>query len=195
MSIIRDGSTNKAAGVDSTSRLMVRAVQQSETESATDSGDSYNINSGLITLTTAGESGVIYLKNNENSNIHIDSVVVILGPSANGVTTDTTLIKMYRNPTTGTLISGASDVDDNENRNFGSPHNLTADAYKGAEGNTITNGVVIVESLINPGTRVAFKIDMVLTKGDSIAVSYEPNDSNTSMKCMAAILLHIEPSV
>ncbi len=79
MAIIQDGASGKAATVDNTARLATRTVQQSETESATDSGDSYNINTGLVTLTTAGESGVFYLQADEDRNVHIDSIVVILG--------------------------------------------------------------------------------------------------------------------
>jgi len=195
MAIIQDGGTGKSAAIDNTARLSTRSVQQSETENATDTGDSYNINTGLVTLTTAGESGVFYLSTNEDKNIHIDSVVVIMGPSTGGSATDTTRIRFYRNPTAGTLISGASAVDDNENRNFGSSKVLDSTAYKGAEGNTITDGAVIIESLVSPGSRVAFSIDLVLTKGDAIAVSLEPNDSNTSMKTMVAAVLHVEPNI
>jgi len=195
MAIIQDGGTGKSAAIDNTARLSTRSVQQSETENATDAGDSYNINTGLVTLTTAGESGVFYLSTNENKNVHIDSVVVIMGPSTGGSATDTTRIRFYRNPTAGTLISGASAVDDNENRNFGSSKVLDSTAYKGAEGNTITDGAVIIESLVSPGSRVAFSIDLVLTKGDAIAVSLEPNDSNTSMKTMVAAVLHVEPNI
>lgn len=195
MAIIQDGGTGKSAAIDNTARLSTRSVQQSETENATDAGDSYNINTGLVTLTTAGESGVFYLSTNEDKNVHIDSVVVIMGPSTGGSATDTTRIRFYRNPTAGTLISGASAVDDNENRNFGSSKVLDSTAYKGAEGNTITDGAVIIESLVSPGSRVAFSIDLVLTKGDAIAVSLEPNDSNTSMKTMVAAVLHVEPNI
>ena len=193
MSVIRDGASNKAAGVDASGRLSARTVQQTETENATDTGGSFNVNTGLITLTTAGESGVLYMKNNEDQNIHIDSAIVIFGPSTGGATTDTTQVRIYRNPTTGTLISTATDVDVLQNRNFGSSKTLTADTYKGTEGSTITDGDVVIESLVSPGSRVAFNIDMVLTKGDSISISYEPNDSNTSMKVMAAYACHIEP--
>ena len=55
----------------------------------------------------------------------------------------------------------------------------------------ITNGSVHIESLINPGSRVFFGIDEILTKGDSMAITFEPNDSNTSMKTMAAIICHL----
>ena len=105
--------------------------------------------------------------------------------------TDATRVRVYRNPTGGTLISGAVLVSNNQNRNFGTNRTLTADAYKGATGNTVTGGNIIVEVFVNPGERELLNIDMTLTKGDSVAVSYEPNDSNTSMKCMVDAAVHI----
>lgn len=191
--IIQDGGTGKTAVVDSSSRLLTRTVQQSQNENATDTGESFNINSSVVILTSDAESGILYLKNNENRNIHLDSVVVILGPSTGGMATDTTRIRMYRNPTTGTLISLAMQAPIIENRNFGSSRELIADVYKGAVGATVTDGAVIIESLVSPGSRVGFGIDLVMTKGDSFAVTYEPNDNNTSMKVMAAYAVHVEP--
>ena len=191
--IIQDAATGKTARVNLDNTLAVHSISISEAEHASDLGQSYNVNSGLITLTNAAESGVIYFKNNENENIHIDSIIIILGPSTGGVTTDTTRVRIYSDPTTGTLISTALAADIVQNRNIGATYALTADVYKGAEGNTITDGANLLESLLSPGNRVAFGLDLTLPKGKAIGVSLEPNDSNTSMKCMVAFNCHIEP--
>ncbi len=193
--IIKDGKgTGIEARVDGTNKLEVHSVQESEIQESTDNGDSYNINSGLITLTNAAESGIIYLKNNETRDFDINAIVVIMGPSTGGLTTDTTQIRVYRNPTTGTLISDANTSGViSSNRNFGSSQVLTADIFNAAAvGETITDGTSHIESLISPGNRVSFGIEEVLTKGDSIAISLEPNDSNTSMKVMVAIVGHLK---
>ena len=193
MAIIQDSSTGKTARVNLDNTLAVHSISLTEAEHASDLGDSYNINSGLITLTSAGESGIIYFKNNEDRNIHIDSIIIILGNTTGGATTDSTRVRIYANPTTGTLISTALAADIVQNRNLGATSALAADTYKGAEGNTITDGDNLLESLLSPGNRVAFGLDLTLPKGKSIGVSLEPNDSNTSMKCMAAFNCHIEP--
>ena len=177
--------------VNKNNRALTSSVIRTMQEQSTTDARSYNINSGLVTLTTAGESGVLYIKNNEDNNLHIDALIVILGPTTAGSATDTTRVRFYKNPTTGTLISTALAADTSSNRNFGSSNTLTADVYKGAEGNTITNGSVHIESLISPGNRAVVNIDETLTKGDSAAISYEPNDSNTSIKVMAALALHL----
>ena len=191
--IIQDAATGKTARVNQDNTLAAHSITISEAEHATDLAQSYNVNSGLITLTSAAESGVLYFKSNEDVAIHIDSVIIILGPSTGGVTTDTTQVRVYSNPTTGTLISTALAADTVQNRNVGASSTLEADTYKGATGNTITDGDILLESLVSPGSRAVFNIDMTIPKGKAIAISYEPNDSNTSMKCMAAFACHIEP--
>lgn len=191
--LLQDAATGKTAKVNQDNTLSTHSVTISEAEHSTDLGTSYNVNSGLITVTSAAESGLLYFKNNEDTNVHIDSIVVILGPSTGGSATDTTHIRVYSNPTTGTLISGAVDADIVQNRNVGATSALTADVYKGATGNTITDGDPLIESLVSPASRVVFNIDVTVPKGKAVAVSIEPNDSNTSMKCMAALVCHIEP--
>ena len=193
MAIIQDAATGKTARVNLDNTLATHSINITEAEHASDLGQSYNVNSGLITLTSAAESGILYFKSNEDVNIHVDSLVIILGPSTGGVTTDTTRIRIYSNPTTGTLISNAVNADTVQNRNVGATSALAADTYKGATGNTITDGDIMLESLVSPGSRAVFAIDFTIPKGKSIALSYEPNDSNTSMKVMAAFACHIEP--
>ena len=195
MAILQDAATGKTAKVNQDNTLSTHSITISEAEHATDLGQSYNINSGLITLTSAAESGILYFKNNEDIAVHIDSIIVILGPSTGGAATDTTRVRVYSDPTTGTLISGASAADSVENRNVGTTSALASLAYKGATGNTITDGTVLIESLVSPGNRAPIIIDLTIPKGKAIAISYEPNDSNTSMKCMAAFACHIEPTL
>ena len=195
MAIIQDASNATTAKVHKDNLLGVRAITFPESAHATDLGNSYNLNSGLITLTSAAESGVLYFKNNDNRNVHVDAIVAILAPSTGGVVTDTTHIRVYSNSTTGTLISGAVTADIVQNRNLGAPSTLDGLVYKGATGNTITDGEVVIESLVSPGSRVAFDIDLTIPKGKSVAISFEPNDSNTNMKCMAALVLHIEADI
>ena len=193
MAIIEDGASGRTARVNSDNTLATHSINITEAEHASDLGQSYNVNSGLITLTSAAESGVLYFKSNENINVHIDSFIIILGPSTGGSATDTTQVRVYSDPTAGTLISGAVNADTVQNRNVGSSATLDALTYKGATGNTITDGTILLESLVSPGSRAVFNIDITVPKGKAIAISYEPNDSNTSMKVMAAFACHIEP--
>ena len=193
---IEDG-TGKGyeAKVDAAHRVSINGKVQTHSEDATDRADSFNINSGLVTLTDASVQGVLYIKNNEDRDFHIQSIETKLGPSTGGVATDTCRVQVIKNPTTGTLISEATAGDVNSNRNFGSSLVFTADVFKGDASATVTDGTVHIESLLSPNSREIFNIDEVLTKGDSIAITFEAPDSNTSMKVMAAVHGHLsDPS-
>lgn len=191
---IEDGSgIGYHAQVDSSNRLHTFSTMETELLHACRDGDAYNINTGIVTLTSANESGVLYVKNTSTTHrLIITGIVCILSPSTGGSSSDSTLVRMYKNPSTGTLISGATAVDINSNRNFSSAKSLTGLAYKGSEGSTITNGTQHIQSLVSAGSRTFFAIEEVLGQNNSIAVSYEPNDGNTSMKTMTAIICHYE---
>ena len=125
MSTVTNGRNGNVATVDNSGRIHNFSVTRTASEQSTLDASAYNINTGLITLTTAGESGMIYYKHNEAVEFDITAVVVIMGPSTGGVTTDTTHVRMYKNPTTGTLISGATAADINSNRHFSSADTLS----------------------------------------------------------------------
>ena len=174
--------------VDSNNRAQVFAISEGLSIDAAKSGENYNINTGAVTLTSANESAVLYLKNNEDKTFVIEDIIVILGASTGG-TGDLT-VEVIRNPTLGTIISGASDVDVIGNRNFGSSRLLTADVYKGAEGNTMTDGTVFSDTTRSTAsTIVHFDADViVLPKGTSIGVNITPQTSNTSMSVKIAVV-------
>ena len=179
---IQDGTGNGyQAKVDSQNRVLAKSVSVLQSEDASSDGRSYNINTGTINLTTAGESGVLYIKNTGLNDIKITSVGFLLGNSTGG--TGDLELKIYKNTTTGTLVSGASAVSINQNKNFGSSKTLSATTYKGAEGSTITNGTLTYSSLLAGAARtyVIATGDVDLTSGASMAVSITPQTSNTSM--------------
>lgn len=191
---ITDGTgTGFEVKVDGDNRIHTLSTTLSVQQHATLEQDSFNVNSGLIVLTAATEAGILYLKNNETRKLQVSGVVVFMGPGASADAADTTHIRVYKNVTTGTLVSDGRTIGNDgsiikSNRDFGSASVLLADAYRGGTANTITDGTPHIESLVSPGNRVFFGLDEVLREGDSIAVSVQPNTSTTSMKCGAAIL-------
>ena len=69
------------------------------------------------------------------------------------------------------------------NKNFGSSLELTADAFKGAEGYTFTDGTIAYQSLLSSAARtyVIATGNIVLTRGKSIGVNITPQAGNTAM--------------
>ena len=191
MTIIKDGTgTGKTLRIYNTNRADAHAVTITEAAEATENGDGYNINTGTIGLTSSTESGILYVKNNEDRDLTIDAIAVGVGLA--GTTTDVSTITVVKNPTTGTLISNATAADMNQNRNFGSSKTLTVDAYKGAEGSTITNGNDLAQFFLGAGGRLFATIDLVVPKGNSVALKIDTNTSSGTTNVYAAIVCHLK---
>lgn len=190
---IKDGTGLGAlAKVNGGGRLYTQAVTISENDNANKNGDAYNINTGIVTLTDAADTPIMYVKNNSEYPLHITSIAVGVGPSTGG-SGGIPVITVIRNPTAGTTISNANAVDINSNRNYGSQNTLSdVVAYKGATGETMTDGVDHLLFFQGSNGRLFATIDEILVKGSSIGIKFDPQASNTSQDVYAAIICHLE---
>jgi len=179
------------AKVDEFNRISVKSDIATESEFFTDRGRGFNINPGTITLTSANKSSLLYLKNNADEVLVIDSVIYLLGNTTNASTTADTLVEIERNPTSGTLISAASTVTPS-NRNFSSGITLSADVYKGAEGSTITSGCVSISSLFASAGRYALPVGLLMGVGSTISISVTPKTDNTNMDVQIAMSVYLK---
>lgn len=182
---IQDGKgRGYKAQVDSSNRVRVHAITEAEQLHATEEGDGYNINTGLISIT--GNATLVYLKNNGTKDIVLNAIAI---GSFEGIThSDDPYITLVRNPTGGDLISDATAVSMNQNRNFNSSNTLTADVYKGKVGGTLTGGNDIAILQVTPGARSYYTIDFVLPKGSSIGVKLTANVDTGSANYYAALI-------
>jgi len=140
-----------------------------------------------ITLNTTGENVLFYIKSNETNNLIITSVIVNIKDYTG--TDGQPELKVYRSPSTGTIVSNAVDAVQ-LNRNFGSAKNLDADVFQGIQGDTINGGSGEIQVYL-PSTAAltfnSFDTSTVLPKGGTFAVSYTPPSGITSMKVIVAI--------
>lgn len=174
------------AGVTPDNHLKVagRTIVERDAEALAE--NSYSVNTGLITLTSANESSVFYYKNTDTVNHVISRFTVFLGTSTGG-SGDWT-ITVRRNPIGGTIVSGASAVAINQNNHFGSNNALSATIYKGAEGNTLTNGDDLAIFGATESGRNSFALTYtVLSPGSSIGLKITPPTGNTSAKVYVAL--------
>lgn len=192
--IITDGKgTGYQAQVNTKGQLETCSVTLVQSSQASNDGDSYNINTGVMTLTSANKSAVLYVKNNETKPILIDALFYLIGNSTGG--TGDMLITVLRNPTAGTVVSDATAAEmAGVNRNFGSSKTLDADIYKGGEGKTLTDGDKVIESIFNqvPTRAVISAGAIVLPKGSSIGIEVTPATLNTSLDVEFAISCYLE---
>jgi hypothetical protein len=138
----------------------------------------------------------MYVKNNdsEGRTLKVDAIAVGIGSAA--TLSDLPVITIVRNPTAGTVISDAAAVDMNQNRNFGSSETLTVDAYKGAEGKTLTGGDDIIIFYQAEGGRLFASIDLDVPKGSSIGVQITPTGlSAGTMNIYCALVCHLKEIV
>jgi hypothetical protein len=186
-----DGAATYKVGATARGQIKAFSVSESEAQEATELGDGYNINSGVIGLTSSTESGVLYFKNNESRRFIIEAITVGIGSA--GTTSDMSIVKVIKNPTLGTLISGATDVDMNTNRSFGSSNALAASlAYKGAEGSTVTDGEDLAIFFQSAGGRLFAGIALELNPGNSVAITVDTQTTAGTTNVYAAIVGHLK---
>jgi hypothetical protein len=190
-------ATGKGYGakVDSNNRLSVESISTPSEERASYDGFAYSVNTGIITLTNTTKTPVLYLKNNEDDDLMIGSLIYQTGASTGG--SGNILVEVIRNPTMGTIVSNATAVEMSVNRNFGSSRVLSANAYKGVTGNTMTDGTKAFESILATATQriVVSPVDIVLQKGSSIGISITPPAGNTSMATEFVISCYLKEKV
>jgi hypothetical protein len=170
---IEDGSgKGYSVKVDETNRLSVRGTTESEFDKATRSGNAYNVNTLFYSITGATEQPIIYVKNNEDEVITLAAWFI----GTSGSTSSNGILKMYTNPTTGTIISAGDDVE-SVNRLIGSSNQLQVDVKKGGDGFTVSgyNSTPVLYQPQGANARTFGSIQLALTKGSSVVVNYDPN--------------------
>jgi hypothetical protein len=146
---------------------------------ATISGFTFSFASGAITLTSANPSALLYVKNNSDIHLIIESVRFQAFDStggAGGIPTWTLL----KNPTSGTIISGGT-VANPSNANFGSQNTVDVDLIRGAEGLTFTDGTVHANIFGDriPGRVTIENAEFCVPRGSSVGLRVTPPAGNT----------------
>ena len=93
------GNVPNRAIVDAGGRLRTRAITELEEHHANEEGNAYNINTGNITLTNDTDTPVLYIKNNEASDLVVAALAFGVKPSTGGSSTDLPEVTVVRNPT------------------------------------------------------------------------------------------------
>ena len=177
--IIKDGSgQGYSVKVDADNRMFIRGVTENEFEHAVRNGRSFNVNTEFISITTGSttEHAILYLKNNEDTDVVL-AAWFIGTAGASGTTFGVgPVLKVYYNPTGGSLISDASPVEI-VNRQGGSSETFDITVYKATGPNkTVTGTGTPILFQTHPKEGRAFgTVYLSLKKGASLAVVYIPN--------------------
>jgi len=164
------------------------SITEAESLYAAGQGDAYNLNTGDITSLTAGDATLMYFKNDEDEDYIVNAIAVGL----RGFTglSDKATITVSSNPDGGDLISDATAISMNANRNFGSSKSLktTTLLYKGKAAGTVTGGSDVLQFYQGEG-RLYATIDLIIPRGSSLAIRV--TSDATAGTCYAAIVGHL----
>lgn len=184
---IQDGSGNgNWLKINKDLRALTKAISQTEQRHASENGDSYQVGSGVINLTSANESAVLYVKNNEERDFQFTGVN-ITSSAMTGSSANVFLAKVYLG---GTALSAGTSANA-LNNNFGSSKTLDADITQGQEAATVTDGTASGAFYIPNETFFATDIAWLIPRGTSVAISITPGASNTSMNVSVTLEGHL----
>ena len=190
---LQDPSNRTGMHVDKNEQAHVFAITETEKNNAVETGLAYNINTGIIALTGTSDSAILYIKNTESpvngeSDLVIDTIVIGIN-TISATITESPILTVVRNPTAGTIVSGATAADMVSNSNFGSSNSLDSLIYKGADGNTLTDGTDHAIVLCQEGRTTIPELNIDLAKGSSIGLKLDLNTSGGA-NVYAAVVCH-----
>ena len=182
--IIQDGAgTKRKLKITNANRALVQSVVITEEDEAIIRGEGYQIVSGTQSFTGSTETGILYIKNNDDRDFVLDRAVLLLG-SAVGASSDADwTFTVLRNPTQGTTIDNASPAGVS-NSNHGSANTPNVTSYKGPEGSTLTNGTGAPQPIKQSIDRIILPLGRRLPKGTSIGFKITPPAGVTSTKAL-----------
>jgi hypothetical protein len=194
--VIEDGGGGgNRAIVDEGNRLLTRAVFEPEIDYQSDSGNSYNFNTGApFDIGANNSSAVVFMKNTDQIyNLVVTAFIYNLGIAASGLTdgTEFTNIVVVRNPTAISSSTAVVPV----NRNHGSTNLLNGTFSKGAGGATFTGGNDMIETLIAgvTGGRSFISVGSVILKpNNSIGVRYEAHATTSQQYVQFAASMYLD---
>ena len=186
-SIIKDGGgSGRAAKVDSKQRLSVSGEALAPFEQAVIDGRGFLLTSGIVNLTSANESAVLYMKNNGDKDLILVESRYFMGTSTGGTSPDFQ-IKGAINPTSGTIQS--STLTAAGNLNLGSAATVNIDARIGGEGITCITAVPQPSSVVQTG-QIFAKVPVSFPKGTSLCLTVKPPTGNTSVDVALDIIFY-----
>lgn len=175
--MIEDGTgSGRKLKITSDNRAKVDAVTHESAQEAAESGDLYQIGAGIVNLTSANESAVLFIKNNSDTPLEITNVTISSNVSTGGTAGDVLLAKLYVG---GTSITGTTAPF--VNNNLGSSKTPDGTFTAGAEASAVVGGTLGGAVYLPVAKFERIKLYWILPKGASLAITIQPPTGNTSL--------------
>ena len=174
--------------VDNTNRAKTRSITEPGSSEAASNGDGYIITSGLVTLTSANESAVLWFQNEDEEPLFMDDILFVATASSGGGS-NSCIIRTKVTPTG--LGSGTGNPATSINSNFGSSKTLIMTSSEiGQEAATITGGETGPTFVFPDEDTTIYDAQVVLQKGTGVAITVEPPTGNTSQTVIISLRVH-----
>lgn len=175
---IQDGTgRGYLAKVDSANRLEAYAVSETEFSDQTEKGESFNINTGFVSITVGTETPLLYFLSNEVNNLFLVNWFIGLGLQG-GTPTENSLLRVYANPTG---VSGGVALTP-QNRRIGFPRTFDFTVRRQDAGTplvaTLPSTPVLFQTQ-TPSSRVFGDVSLVLPRAQSVLVTIQANGAQT----------------
>jgi len=187
--------------VDERNFAHVFGITETELEDSTRQGLGFNINSGIIAISSgsATRTGILYFKNDEDNSVIVDAAIGWVG-NVTATITDPPLFYLVRNPTAGTTITNAvAPFASGANSNFGSNNAFKTSTltYAGADGDgAFTGGDEYAILGGKAETRSAYsQLNIEIPRGSSLGVEVDLNTSGAANVYFALITHERDPKL
>ena len=194
MSVIKDGTgSGRLAKVDANNRLETVTISTDIQQDASINKQLFRISTPVITLTSANNSTLLYVRNDDpNNNLIVPNIIISVGNST-GNTGDLVTSIGRANVTGGTIVSGATPASL-------IPLNLSVTtapaitAYSGVEGSTNTYSADIPSYAAFPQESfTANPFFITVAPGNNFIISITPPAGNTSMQAQVTARCYLQP--
>ena len=179
--VIKAGDSGNTASVDNRNRLLTKSTAEDISVDSALQGDAFFLTSGVVELTSANESQIFYIKNNDLVDWVLRDFNTVINQSI-GAPDLEVMTQFTINPTGGTIISGTSFIP--ANLNLGDSKSLTGVFKKGAEGSSVVGGISVQPNMYLPNRNnpAASANPIIVAPGTSFAFAIIPATGNTSLK-------------
>ena len=183
MVTVEDGTgKGLSAKVTADNQLLVKSIGRPELTDQSIKGFGFSIGSVVKLITNDTQNGILYVKNNEDADLVIQSLIAQIGNNTGGSINDDLIVEVFIQPTGGTLIT-AGILIPAVNKNVGSSNLLDAEIRtSSALGQTITGATIVVSLILANEGRIEFPLSAVIPKGSSIAVAITSKSGNTNQQ-------------
>lgn len=193
--LIQDG-TGKGfmAQVDATNKVAVRGVVESTYDERGKIGEAFNVNTQLVPFASTGttETPLLYLVNNELSDVELLNFFAAVGLSSAGVFSENPLFRVYGNPVG---VTGGVDVGIT-NRRVGSPRTFALNVKKQDAGTPLVwapSGTPILYQTLTQSNRAIGTVNLHLGPSASVIVTFASNLAASTVSAYAGFAGFADP--